>query len=148
MTEIRIKTETGAATESTTVVGSIGFANWEEQEVSGSEAGPRLARASVVNTFTGGIEAARTACDYSIAYTVGHQGAFTGMELVTGSVDGRAGTFVLEERGTFAADGTIHCTFAVVPGSATGELAGLSGSGEYTCRAGTTAIPYAFAFRL
>src|SRR6478609_8685575 len=94
---------TATAGTTTTVVGSIGFANWEERETAGSEAGPRLARASVVNTFTGGIEAADTTCDYSIAYTVGHEGSFTGIELVTGSVDGRAGTFVLEERGTFAA---------------------------------------------
>ena len=139
---------TATAGTTTTVVGSIGFANWEERETAGSEAGPRLARASVVNTFTGGIEAADTTCDYSIAYTVGHEGSFTGMELVTGSIDGRPGSFVLEQRGTFAEDGTIHCTFTVVPGSGTEGLAGLTGSGEYTCRTGQASFPYSLSYRL
>ncbi|MFJ4678152.1 DUF3224 domain-containing protein [Kitasatospora sp. NPDC088783] len=137
-----------STTTGSTATGSISFADWTEQEAASSPAGPRTARASVANTFTGGIEAVRTACDYSIAYTTGHEGAFTGMELVTGSVDGRHGTFVLEQRGTFAADGTIHCAFTVVPGSGTEDLAGLTGTGEYTCRPGAESFPYSLNYRL
>ncbi|MEV7216985.1 DUF3224 domain-containing protein [Kitasatospora cineracea] len=140
-----VAADAGAVTAS----GSISFANWEEQEAGSSgAAGPRTAHASVVNTFSGGIEAAGTACDYSIAYTVGHAGVFTGMELVTGSIDGRPGSFVLEQRGTFAEDGTIHCTFTVVPGSGTEGLAGLTGTGEYTCRTGQASFPYSLSYRL
>ncbi|RAJ44707.1 uncharacterized protein DUF3224 [Kitasatospora sp. SolWspMP-SS2h] len=132
----------------TTITGSIGFADWTEQEVASSASGPRTAHASVANTFTGGIEAVRTACDYSIAYTTGHEGVFTGVELVTGGIEGRHGTFVLEQRGTFAADGTIHCAFTVVPGSGTEELAGLTGTGEYVCRTDAESIPYSFSYRV
>ncbi|WP_282204970.1 DUF3224 domain-containing protein [Kitasatospora fiedleri] len=137
-----------STTTGSTTTGSISFADWTEQEAAASPAGPRTARASVANTFTGGIEAVRTACDYSIAYTTGHEGAFTGMELVTGSIDGRHGAFVLEQRGTFAADGTIHCVFTVVPGSGTEDLAGLTGTGEYTCRPGAESFPYSLDYRL
>ncbi|MFJ1757214.1 DUF3224 domain-containing protein [Kitasatospora sp. NPDC088134] len=138
----------GTATDPTTVAigGSISFADWKEDAVAAVEAGPRLARASVANTFTGGIEAARTTCEYTLAYATGDTGAFTGLELVTGSVDGREGSFVLEQHGTFHPDGTIHCTFTVVPGTATGALAGLRGTGEYTCRPGEPSFPYAFRY--
>ncbi|MGW4693888.1 DUF3224 domain-containing protein [Kitasatospora cineracea] len=147
-TDITTGTGTAVAAEAVTTSGSISFANWEEKEAGSSGAGPRTAHASVVNTFSGGIEAAGTACDYSIAYTVGHAGVFTGMELVTGSIDGRPGSFVLEQRGTFAEDGTIHCTFTVVPGSGTEGLAGLTGTGEYTCRTGQASFPYSLSYRL
>ena len=68
--------------------------------------------------------------------------------LLTGRVDGRAGAFALEERGRFADDGTVHCTFEVVEGSATGELAGLRGTGGFTYRHGETKVPYTFAYEV
>jgi hypothetical protein len=48
---------------------------------------------------------------------------------VTGKLDGREGSFVLENRGTFdgkAAAGPL----TIVPGSGSGELAGLRGGGS------------------
>ncbi|MEW1653692.1 DUF3224 domain-containing protein [Streptomyces sp. NPDC093707] len=132
----------------TQTTGHLTYADWQEKPVGSPEASPRLARASVVNTFSGGIEAARTSCEYSIVYTSDKTGTFTGLELLTGRLDGREGTFVLEQRGGFGADGTVHCTFEVVPGSATGELTGLSGSGSFTCTAGTPSFPYDFAYEV
>ncbi|WP_030714694.1 DUF3224 domain-containing protein [Streptomyces sp. NRRL F-2580] len=127
--------------------GHFTFANWEETPVGSAEAVPRLAHAHVTNAFTGGIEAAKTACDYTIAYTGENVGSYSGMELLTGSVDGRKGSFVLEERGTFDAGGTV-CRFEVVPGSATGDLASLTGSGGFTYRHGETAVAYSFTYDL
>lgn len=89
--------------------GRFTFANWEESPVgsaaepAAATAVPRLAHARVNNAFTGGIEASETACDYTIAYTGENTGSYSGMELVAGSVDGRKGSFVLEERGSFDA---------------------------------------------
>ncbi len=104
----------------TETTGHFTFADWKENPVSPEDAFPRLAHATVVNAFSGGIEAEATVCDYAIAYDTAATGAFAGMELVTGRVDGRSGTFVLEERGRFESDGTVHCTFAVAEGSGTG----------------------------
>ncbi|MGV4927194.1 DUF3224 domain-containing protein (plasmid) [Streptomyces sp. BHT-5-2] len=132
----------------TQTTGRISYADWEEHPVGSDTASPRLARASVVNAFAGGIEAARTSCEYTIVYTSDKTGTFTGLQLLTGRLDGRAGTFVVAERGGFAADGTVHGTFEVVPGSATGELAGLSGSGSYVCRAGEPSFPYDFGYEV
>ncbi|MCX5195289.1 DUF3224 domain-containing protein [Streptomyces sp. NBC_00249] len=134
----------GAPVETT---GSFTFADWEEQPVGAADGAPRLARAKVVNHFSGGIEAPGTSCAYTIAYTGENVGTYTGMELLAGTVDGRAGSFVLEERGSFDAEGT-RCAFTVVPGSGTGALAGLSGSGGFVHRHGTEAVPYTFTYAL
>ncbi|MFE9773914.1 DUF3224 domain-containing protein [Streptomyces sp. NPDC005931] len=147
----------------TTVTGHFTFADWKETPVgpegpenpgspgdaAGAEAAyPRLAHATVTNAFSGGIEAEATVCDYAIAYLTKETGTFAGMERVTGRVDGRAGTFVAEERGVFAADGTVRCTLEVVEGSGTGELTGLRGSGGFTYRHGEEKVAYAFAYEL
>ncbi|MGW5507011.1 DUF3224 domain-containing protein [Streptomyces albogriseolus] len=130
----------------TETAGHFTFADWKESPVSPEDAFPRLAHATVVNAFSGGIEAESTVCGYAIAYDTAATGAFAGMELVTGRVDGRAGAFVLEERGRFDSDGTVHCTFEVVEGSGTGELAGLRGTGGFTYRHGESKVPYNFAY--
>ncbi|GAB2614453.1 DUF3224 domain-containing protein [Streptomyces capparidis] len=132
--------------EARTTTGHFTFADWEEDTIGPAEAAPRLAGARVVNSFSGGIEAPATSCAYTIAYLTDKTGTFTGMELLAGRLDGREGTFVLEERGRFEADGTVHCAFEVVPGSATGALTGLRGTGGFTYRHGETAVPYTFTY--
>ncbi|MGW4021444.1 DUF3224 domain-containing protein [Streptomyces sp. NPDC005009] len=132
----------------TELTGHFTFADWKESAVTGEDGLPRLANATVTNAFSGGIEAEATTCDYAIAYLTGGTGTFAGMELVSGRVDGRAGTFVLEERGRFESDGTVHCVFEVVEGSGTGELTGLRGSGGFTYRHGETKVAYTFEYGL
>lgn len=126
---------------STQVTGHITYQGWKEEEVGPTGTFPRLARASVTNSFTGGIEAAATSCEYTVVYVDDANGTFSGMELLSGRLDGREGTFVVEEHGSFGADGTVHCTFEVVAGTGTGELAGLSGTGSFVYRNGQTAFP-------
>ncbi|WP_461081934.1 DUF3224 domain-containing protein [Streptomyces deserti] len=133
----------------TRTTGHFTFADWEEHGLGpGDDASPRLARATVTNTFTGGIEAAETICAYTIAYLTEKTGTYTGMELISGRLDGREGTFVVEERGHFDADGTVHCTFEVVAGSGGGELTGLRGTGRFTARHGEKSVAYDFDYAL
>jgi hypothetical protein len=54
--------------------------------------------------------------------------AYVALEHVTGRLDGLAGTFVLRHAG-LVLDGVPALDLRVVPGSGTGELAGLSGEG-------------------
>lgn len=132
----------------TRTAGRFTFADWKEDPVAGEDGTPRLANATVTNAFSGGIEADSTTCGYAIAYLTGGTGTFAGMELVRGRVDGRAGAFVLEERGRFDRDGTVHCTFEVVEGSGTEELTGLRGTGGFTHRPGETEVAYTFEYGL
>lgn len=140
-------TATPATTPTTPTTNGFTFKDWEEHPVGQEGVFPRLARATVTNSFTGALTAPATTCSYTVAYTGECAGTFAGMELVIGTVDGREGGFVLEERGTFDATGT-HCRFEVVPGSGTGGLTGLSGSGSFAHRYGETSVEYAFDYGL
>ncbi|GGY27613.1 DUF3224 domain-containing protein [Streptomyces djakartensis] len=132
-----------------TTTGHFTFADWQEKVIGpGEDANPRLAHASVRNTFSGGIEAAGTICEYSIVYVTAKTGSFTGMELITGRLDGREGGFAVEERGWFGEDGTVHCTFEVVEDSGSGDLAGLRGKGGFTARHGETSVAYSFEYEV
>ncbi|GAA4915222.1 DUF3224 domain-containing protein [Streptomyces coeruleoprunus] len=128
--------------------GHITCAHWEERTAGSGEASPKLARASATNTFSGGVEASGTTCEYTIVYVTEKAGTFTGMELLAGRLDGREGTFVVEERGSFDDAGTVHCSFEVVPGTGTGELTGLRGTGGFTYRQGEPSFPYTFDYDL
>ncbi|MCX5409104.1 DUF3224 domain-containing protein [Streptomyces sp. NBC_00335] len=137
-------THTTTATPAPTANGFT-FKDWEEHPVGPQGVFPRLAQATVTNAFTGALTAPETTCAYTVAYTGESAGTFSGMELVTGTVDGREGAFVLEERGSFDATGT-RCRFTVVPGSGTGGLTGLGGSGSFAHRYGDTSVEYAFDY--
>ncbi|TDC25634.1 DUF3224 domain-containing protein [Streptomyces sp. 8K308] len=137
---------TGTTTTHTT--GSFTYKDWQESVVAGAEGEARLATATVVNTFSGGIEAAATDCVYAISYAADGTGSFTGYERCEGTVAGRSGTFTLREWGTFDQDGSVHCSFEVLEDSGTSELAGLRGTGGFTYLHGTTAVPYTFDHEL
>ncbi|MFE1790166.1 DUF3224 domain-containing protein [Streptomyces sp. NPDC059525] len=128
--------------------GLFTFADWQERTISPDGVRPKLAHASVVNSFSGGIDAAGTTCEYTIAYVTEKTGTFTGMELLAGRLDGREGGFAVEERGSFAEDGSVRCEFEVVPGSGTGELTGLRGTGGFVARHGEPSVPYTFDYDL
>jgi hypothetical protein len=66
--------------------------------------------------------------------TAGGEGGqgYVASEVVTATIDGRSGSFVLQHGGIGSSDGAILFQFGmVVPGTATGELAGLTGTARY-----------------
>lgn len=132
----------------TRTTGHFTYANWQERTVTPEGKGVKLAHASVTNAFAGGITADGTSCEYSIVYVTDKTGTFTGMEVLSGSLDGREGAFAVEERGRFDADGSVHCAFEVVPGSGTGGLAALTGRGSFTARLGEPSVAYTFDYEL
>jgi hypothetical protein len=56
-------------------------------------------------------------------------GGYVAIEKVTGTLQGRTGTFVLQHSGTMN-KGEQHLTITVVPDSGTGQLTGISGKME------------------
>jgi hypothetical protein len=58
------------------------------------------------------------------------RGTYVAMEAFEGSVDGRAGTFAYVHSATTSGADRSHEFFLVVPGSGTGELAGIRGDGS------------------
>lgn len=132
----------------TTTTGHFTYANWQEKELSSSASGHRLCHASVTNAFSGGIEAEETSCEYTIAYVTEQTGTFTGMEMLSGQLDGRRGSLVLQQHGTFDTEGTVRCSFEIVEGTGTEELAGVTGSGSFTARRGEGSVPYTLTYKL
>ena len=54
-------------------------------------------------------------------------GGYVALEQVTGTLDGKRGTFVLQHKGTMRKGGSFVIDVTVVPDSGTGDLAGISG---------------------
>ncbi len=55
---------------------------------------------------------------------------YTGLIRFTGSVNGKPGSFVMKDNGTFEG-GSAKSTLQIISGSGTEELKGISGSGNY-----------------
>lgn len=121
--------------------------NWNERVVSGDENGPRFAHAHLTCAYTGVIEGT-SRCDYLLYYGAeGYPGdgqTAPGLERIEGSVDGRKGSFVIRHEVAYSAQG-VRGSFTVIPGSGTGELAGLTGSGTISGTGGT--MNYTFDYR-
>jgi hypothetical protein len=62
---------------------------------------------------------------------------FLGFQRVAGQIAGRRGSFVLQAIGNFEG-GAARTALSVVPGSGTGDLAGLRGTGTAVAPTGTT----------
>ena len=104
---------------------------WEAAPYDENVPGPKMSRTIVKKTFTGALVGSSVAELLTCESESGSAG-YLAMERVDGALDGRSGTFVIQHGGIFDA-ATGHATpyGAIVPGSATGELAGLRGSAEY-----------------
>jgi hypothetical protein len=61
--------------------------------------------------------------------------SFVGIERVTGELGGRRGTFLLQDAGTVQ-DNIVSGDWFVIPGSGTGQLAGLGGEGGFRVNLG------------
>ena len=124
--------------------GEIATTSWEEEVYGAVDGAPKLSLDRIRHTFSGDIEGEGTA-RFLNAYRGEAAATFAGFERVDGRLDGRAGTFVLHITGTYE-NGVATMEWSVVPGSGTGELAGLRGEGGYVARMDGTE-PYRLAYR-
>lgn len=110
------------------------------------EAGLGLSRYLLSKTFTGDIEG--VAVGQMLAggpAGVETAGTYVALERIVGTLEGRSGAFLLAHRGDINPDG-YTLAIAVVPGSGTGELAGISGDFALTIVDGVH--HYDLAYRL
>lgn len=90
------------------------------------DANANLVRMSLDKQFRGGLDA--TSKGEMLADSAGDKdsGGYVAMERVSGTLDGRRGTFALQHSGTMS-PGSMEMSVIVVPGSGTDQLKGLSG---------------------
>jgi Protein of unknown function (DUF3224) len=88
--------------------------------------GVSLARVSISKQFQGDLSGSATVQMLGAGTPVEGSAGYVALERVTGTLGGRAGTFVLQHMGSMGR-GAMQLRVAVVPDSGTGELRGLSG---------------------
>ncbi len=125
--------------------GTFEIAEWKEAGYQNLEGGGGLAQADVGQKFSGDIEGAGSV-RWLMFYRPDKSADWVGLQVVAGTLGGRAGTFVLRSSGIF--DGaTAAGEWSVVEGSGTGELGGLSGTGRIEAPMGGRAT-YTLDYRL
>ena len=115
---------------STRANASFKIESWNEEPLATGSGAPKVTRARVTKSYSGDLEAS-SILEYVLAYGPDGSATYVGMERVEGVLGGRAGSFVLEHRGSFER-GNARSTWTVVPGSGTAELSGLRGHGGAT----------------
>lgn len=108
---------------------SFDVTGWEEQPYDEPEVGPRLARATVTKAFSGELAGESTAellmCQADPDDFKAGAG-YVASEQFVGQLGDREGSFVMQHGG-LSGSGAERTFGHVVPGSATGALAGLRG---------------------
>lgn len=133
----------------TTAQAAFSVTGWDETTWDGQPAkevqGAKLTRTVVTYSYSGSISGA-SRLQYLMSYNAdGLTGSYVALELVSGSLDGRAGSFTLLHTGTFD-EQRVSGTAAVVPGSGTGALAGLRGTGTINLSGHQESYPLHFEY--
>jgi hypothetical protein len=106
------------------------------------DAAASIGRASLEKQFHGDLEATSAAEMLSWGTGVG-SGAYVAIERVSGTLQGRTGTFVMQHSGTMER-GVPRLSVTVVPDSGTGQLAGLAGTMDIQIAAGKHSYDFAY----
>lgn len=119
--------------------------NWDEQAFAEFAGPEKLTRAITSQTYTG-VLAGQSRADSLMYYGPAEAPVrYVGLERFSCTLAGRSGTFVVQSQGTFA-DGVATTTWSVIPGSGTGELAGIRGEGGYSTGQGDEAVAVTFDY--
>ncbi|MCP3138642.1 DUF3224 domain-containing protein [Pyxidicoccus xibeiensis] len=102
-------------------------------------------RMLIDKTFHGGLAATSKGQMLALRTAGNTSGGYVAMERVSGSLDGREGTFCLQHSGTMTR-GAQQLSLTVVPDSGTGQLEGLTGSMAIIIEGGKHS--YAFDYTL
>ncbi len=86
-----------------------------------------IGRMALEKIFSGDLDASSKGQMLAVRTAVDGSAGYVAMERVSGTLHGRRGTFALQHSGSMA-QGAQSLSITVVPDSATGELAGLSGA--------------------
>lgn len=96
---------------------------------------PPLGRMAIAKTFSGDLEATSVGLMLAAMSTVKGSAGYVAIERVSGSLNGKAGTFVLQHSGTMNR-GAPELSVTVVPDSGTDQLEGLAGRMDIQVEAG------------
>lgn len=130
--------------------GTFVFSAWDEKTWDGKEQrevkGAKLTHAKISNTYSGDLEGT-SELQYVMFYDAEGKAVYHGMEKITGTLDGKTGSFVMHIRGGF--DGKVAGgAYEILPGSGTGALQGITGSGSFEAQLHENNTPYTLEYSL
>lgn len=96
--------------------------------VTGGDNGAASGRMSLAKTFDGSLKGTSAGDMWTASTLVSGSAGYVAIERFEGSLDGRAGSFVLLHQGTMHRGADFQLRIVVVPDSGTGQLAGLAGT--------------------
>src|SRR5882757_8935612 len=134
-----------------TATATVTATSWDESHYDAPDGQPALAQAEFPLTYTGDL-VGESRTRLLLAYTGGDPaeptslvGDYVGYERITGTLDGRSGSFVVTLQGRHEG-GVARTTGRIVPDSATGELVGLHGELEAAASDMTYEVTLSYAF--
>lgn len=118
------------------IYGTYTPTKWDEVTIDVIEERMKLTKATVELAFAGDIEGVAKV-EYLMFYSSFDpddmhkaQAQYVGQIRIIGELQGKSGSFVVTDNGTFNAGAAVS-ELSIIPGSGTEELAGISGIGEY-----------------
>ncbi len=129
----------------TRAAGNFTVTGGSEQMTREAEGEVRLTRVTGTQRFDGDV-AGEGSVDWVFCYLPDRSARFAGFQRIEGAVLGRSGSLVMESVGDH--DGrSSRGRWRVVPGSGTGELAGIAGEGAFEAPGGMQ-VSYELEYRL
>jgi hypothetical protein len=128
-----------------TVTGTFEVQPGDETTIHEPGEGIRLTHATGTQRFSGGI-VGDGAIDWLMCYLPTKSARYVGLERITGTIDGRRGSLVLEAVGDHDGTGSA-ATWRVIEGTGTGDLAGIRGTGGFEAKGGKT-VSYRLDYEL
>ena len=116
----------------TTIQATFEVTDWHEQPVDETPPASKMTHAHVTKDYAGDVIGSSSQ-EWLLAYASDRADApatFVGLERIRGAVAGREGSVVLRHVGVYA-DGVAQADLTVVPGSGTGALAAVDGTGWF-----------------
>ena len=110
------------------LVAPFEITGWDEDPYLVPDHGPKLSRVTVRKRFTGPLHGESVAELLTVQGDGGQ--SYVASERVEASLEGRTGTFVIQHGASMGPDES-RSFGHVVPGSGTGDLAGLSGDASF-----------------
>lgn len=124
---------------------SFKIVSWDESTYVESESGAKMTKAKVTQTYEGDLVGEGNV-EFLMSHNSEGSAHFVGLELVTGSLAGKQGTFVIQHVGNYGSSGALsECT--IIPGSGTGELSGILGKGGYVATGETVDMPFTYEIK-
>lgn len=109
--------------------GVFQITGWDEKPYLENGDGSKQSHAKISQRYSGDLEGS-SEIQYLMSYQTDGAAIFVGLETVTGTINGKSGSFVIQHTGKFEA-GIATSNFEVVPNTGKSELKNISGKGFF-----------------